>query len=130
MNIKEIQQEIINEFENINNWADRYARIVELGKKLPAMDNSNKIDSNLIRDCKMKTWVCSTYREGKVFYQIDSQSLIVRGVGSLIVKTLSGQSPTDIKNADLYFIDKVCQRSTEDIKNLIAIMKQKTNNNK
>ncbi len=128
MNIEEIQQEIINEFENIDNWADRYAYIVKLGKGLPAMDNSNKTDSNLIRDCKMKTWVCSTQKEGKVFYQIDSQSLIVRGIGSLIVRTLSGQSPADIKNANLHFIDKVCQRNTENIKNLIATMKQKTDN--
>ncbi len=107
MSIQETQKEIINEFKIFDNWMDKYNYLIKLGKDLPPIDSKYKIEDNLIKGCQVKTWFHSTFKNGRVFYDINSRSVIVKGLIALLVRILSGQKPEDIKNADLYFIDKV-----------------------
>lgn len=107
MTIQEIQEEIINEFKIFDNWMDKYNYLIELGKDLPPIDSKYKIEGNLIKGCQVETWFHSTFKDGKVFYDIDSKSMTIKGIIALLIKVLSGQKPEDIKNADLYFIDKI-----------------------
>lgn len=107
MTIQEIQEEIINEFKIFDNWMDKYNYLIKLGKDLPPIDSQYKIEDNLIKGCQVKTWFHSAFKDRKVFYDIDSRSVIIRGIIALLIKVLSGQKPEEIKNADLYFIDKI-----------------------
>ena len=107
MTIQEIQEEIINEFKIFNNWTDKYNYLIKLGKDLPPIDSKYKIEGNLIKGCQVKTWFHSAFKDGKVFYDIDSKSVIIRGIIALLIRVLSGQKSKDIKDADLYFIDKI-----------------------
>lgn len=106
MTIQKIQEKIISEFKGFDNWTDKYNYLIKLGKDLPSIDPKFKIDDCLIRGCQVKTWFHSSHKDGKVFYDIDSESMIVRGIIALLIKVLSGQKPENIKNADLYFIDE------------------------
>ncbi len=107
MTIQEIQEEIIKEFKIFDNWMDKYNYLIKLGKDLPPIDSKHKTEDNLIKGCQVKTWFHSALKDGKVFYDIDSRSVIIRGIIALLIRVLSGQKPEDIKNADLYFIDKI-----------------------
>ncbi len=107
MTIQEIQEEVIGEFKIFDNWIDRYNYLIKLGKNLPSIDLKDKIEDNLIKGCQVKTWFFSIFKDGKVFYNIDSESMIIKGIITLLIKILSGQKPEDIKNVDLYFIDKI-----------------------
>lgn len=107
MTIEKLQEEIINEFKVFDSWMDKYNYLIELGKDLPPIDSQYKTEDNLIKGCQVKTWFCSIIKDGKAFYIIDSTSIIVRGIINLLRRVLSGQKPEDIKNADLYFIDKI-----------------------
>lgn len=112
MTIEERQEEIINEFKNFDNWMDKYNYLIKLGKDLPPMDSKYKIEDNLIRGCQVKTWFHSTFRNGKVYFDIDSISAIIKGFIVLLIRVLSAQKPEDIKNTDLYFIDKAGLRES------------------
>lgn len=107
MTIQEGQEETINEFKILDNWIDKYNELAKLGKALPPIDSKYKTEDNLIKGCQVKTWFHSTFKDGKVFYDIDSSSILIRGIIALLIKVLSCQRPEDIKNADLYFIDKI-----------------------
>lgn len=107
MTINEIQNEIIDEFSDIEDWMDRYAYIIELGNQLPPLPNELKTPANLIEGCQSRVWIVAD-REGKnVRFQADSDALIVKGIVSLLLRVLSGHTPDEILNADLYFIDKI-----------------------
>lgn len=106
MTIDEIQEGIIDEFKNFDDGIDKYNYLVTLGKNLPSIDQKYKIEDNLIKGCQVETWFHSALKEGKVFYDIDSKSVMIRGIIALLIRVLSGQKPEDIRNADLYFIDK------------------------
>lgn len=107
MTIQEIQEEIISEFKIFNNWMDKHNYLIKLGKKLPLIDSKYKTENNLINGCQVETWFHSSFKDGKVFYDIDSRSMMIKGIIALLIKVLSNQKPEDIKNADLYFIDKI-----------------------
>lgn len=107
MTIQEIQEEIINEFKIFDNWMDKYNCLIKLGKDLPPIDSKYKIEDNIIKGCQVKTWFHSAFKDGKVFYDIDSKSVIIKGIIALLIRVLSGQKSKDIKDADLYFIDKI-----------------------
>ena len=107
MTIQKIQKEIINEFKIFDNWMDKYNYLIKLEKDFPPIDSKYKIEDNLIKGCQVKTWFHSAFKDEKVFYDIDSRSVIIRAIIALLIKVLSGQKPEDIKNADLYFIDKI-----------------------
>lgn len=107
MTIREAQEKIINEFKIFDNWMDKYNYLIRLGKDLLPIDLKYKTEDNLIKGCQVKTWFRSAFKDGKIFYEIDSSSLTTKGIIALLIKVLSGQKPEDIKNADLYFIDKI-----------------------
>ncbi len=107
MTIQEIQEEIINEFKNLDDWMDKYKHLIKLGKDLPPIDSKYKTEENIIKGCQVKTWFHSAFKNEKVFYDIDSRSVMIRGIISLLIRVLSDQKPEDIKNAELYFIDKI-----------------------
>jgi len=107
MTIQEIQEEIIKEFKDFNDPMDKYNYLIKLGKDLPPIDLKYKTEENIIKGCQVKTWFYSSFKDGKVFYEIDSSAVMIRGFIALLIRVLSGQQPEDIKNADLYFIDRI-----------------------
>jgi len=107
INIREAEKEVIKKFRVFDDWIDKYTYIIKLGRNLPSMNLEYKIDENIIKGCQLKTWFYSDYKDGRVFYNIDSMSAIIKGISALLIKVLSGQKPEDIKNADMNFIDKI-----------------------
>jgi cysteine desulfuration protein SufE len=107
MTIKEQQDEIIADFELFGDWMDKYEYIIQLGKDLPLIDPQYKIDENLIRGCQSKVWMHAEFKEGKIFFTADSDAVITKGLVSLVIRVLSGHTPREIVDADLYFIDAI-----------------------
>ena len=105
--IAETEDEIVEEFGLFDEWEDRYEYIIDMGKKLPPMPESDKKDENRIRGCQSTVWMASEYREGKVHYRADSDAVIVKGLISMLIRVLSGHSPQDIVKAELGFIDRI-----------------------
>ena len=107
MTINDIQDEIIEEFEGFDDWMDRYAYIIELGNAMPPLEERYKTSDNLIDGCQSRVWLQADYADGLVTYQADSDALIVKGIVSLVVRVLSGHTPQEILDADLYFIERI-----------------------
>lgn len=107
MTINEIQDEIIEEFSIFDNRNDSYNYIIELGKNLPPYPEQFRTDDKLIKGCQSKVWVHPYIQAGKVLFYGDSDSTLVKGLVSLVVRVLSNQKAEDIVKADLYFIDKI-----------------------
>ena len=107
MKIEEIENEIINEFEQFDEWLDKYNYIIELGKSLPLIDEKYKTDQYVITGCQSKVWLHASFDDGKVFFEADSDAIITKGIVGLLIRVLSGQTPADILNSKLEFIDKV-----------------------
>lgn len=105
--INNIQDEIIDEFSDLDDWMDRYAYIIELGNSLDTLDESQKTPDNLIDGCQSRLWLDAQYNDGVVTYRADSDAIIVKGIVALLIRVLSGQAPQDIVDADLYFIDRI-----------------------
>lgn len=107
MTINEIQNGIIEEFQDFTEWMDRYAYIIELGGALPQLDESLKTPENLIEGCQSRVWIhASLDEDGRIHYKADSDALIVKGIVALLLRVLSGHKPDEILNTDLYFIEK------------------------
>ena len=94
--INQLQDEIIEEFEGFDDWMDRYAYIIELGNAMPALDEQYKTPDNLIDGCQSRVWLQADYTDGVIHLQADSDALIVKGIVSMLVRVLDGQSPRDI----------------------------------
>jgi len=107
MTINEKQDELIEEFEFLSDWMDKYEHIIEEAKELPEMDPAFKQDKYIIKGCQSKVWLYPEFKEGKLYFQADSDAIISKGLVGLIVRVLSGFTPQEIKDADLYFIDKI-----------------------
>ena len=105
--INQIQDEIIEEFSDMDDWMDRYAYIIELGNGLDALEESLKTPDNLIDGCQSRLWLDAQYNDGVVTYRADSDAIIVKGIVAMLIRVLSGQKPQDIVDADLYFIDRI-----------------------
>ena len=105
--INEIQDEIIDEFSGLTDWMDKYSYIIEMGNALPPLDEKYKTPDNLIEGCQSRVWVNATYEGGVIRFDADSDAIIVKGIISMLVRVLSGQTPADILAADLYFIDEI-----------------------
>ena len=105
--INQLQDEIIEEFSDMDDWMDRYAYIIELGNGLDALDESLKSPDNLIDGCQSRLWLDAQYNDGVVTYRADSDAIIVKGIVAMLIRVLSGQKPQDIVDADLYFIDRI-----------------------
>ncbi|MCM1483632.1 MAG: SufE family protein [Muribaculaceae bacterium] len=107
MTIDRIQDEIIEEFSEVDDWMDRYAMIIDLGNSLPAIDPCFKTPEHLIEGCQSRVWLNAEERDGKVYYTADSDAIIVRGIIALLIKVLNGHTPREIIDAKLYFIDRI-----------------------
>ncbi|MCQ2324339.1 MAG: SufE family protein [Paludibacteraceae bacterium] len=107
MTINEIQDEIIDEFSCFDDWMDRYSMLIELGNGLPPFPESDRTDTNLIDGCQSKVWFTAHIEDSMVIYQGDSDAILVKGIVALLIRVLSGHTPKEIVDADLYFIDQI-----------------------
>ena len=107
MTVNQIQDEIVDEFSDIEDWMDRYAYIIDLGNALPAIDEKFKTPAHIIEGCQSRVWLYAEMVGDKVVYTADSDAIIVKGIISLLIKVLSEHTPDEILNAELYFIDKI-----------------------
>lgn len=111
MTIKEQQDELIADFELFDNWDDRFEYIIEMGKNLPLIDPQYKTEDNLIRGCQSSVWLHAEYKDGKMFFTADSNAVISKGLVAMVIRVLSEQTPKDIADADIYFMDASGLRS-------------------
>lgn len=107
MTIDEIQQDIIAEFSVYEDWMDKYAYLIEMGNNLAPMDQQYKTDQNLIRGCQSQVWLNADLNEGTLFFQGESDALIVKGLVALLLRVVNGQPIKEIMDADFYFIDQI-----------------------
>ena len=107
MSIKEIEEQIIEEFSVYEDWMDKYNYLIELGKDLRVIDEKYKVQNNLITGCQSRVWLHAEYRDGKIYFSADSDAVITKGLVSLMIRVLDGQSPDDILNAELGFLEKI-----------------------
>jgi len=105
--IEEIEKEIAEEFSLFDSWDDKYEYIIDLGKKLPPLEDQYKMDENRVRGCQSIVWLVADYRDGKILYKAESDAVIVKGLISMLIRVLSGQSPDDIIQAKLNFIQQI-----------------------
>ena len=106
-NIKDIENGIVEEFELFDEWSDKYQYIIELGQKLPPLDEKYKKDEYKIKGCQSSVWLNSYEKDGKMYFEADSDSTFVKGEIALLIRVLSGQKPEDIISNQLEFIDKI-----------------------
>jgi cysteine desulfuration protein SufE len=111
MTINEKQDELVADFSMMEEWMDKYEYIIQLGKELPLIAEQYKTDDNLIKGCQSRVWLHTELKDGKLFFTGDSDAVITKGLISLMISVLSGQTPKDIATADLYFIDAIGLRS-------------------
>jgi len=107
MKIKEIQDEIIDEFSLFDNWMEKYEHLIELGKTIQIIDNKYKIDSNLIKGCQSKLWLHAELKNGKVIFSADSEAIITKGIAAILLRVFSNQHPEDIIKSNLDYIEKI-----------------------
>jgi cysteine desulfuration protein SufE len=107
MTIKEIQEEIIDEFSMFDDWMERYEYIIDLGKSLPLIDSQHKIDANLIKGCQSKVWLHSELKEDTLVFTADSDAILTKGIVALLLRVFSDQKAEDILAADTSFIDQI-----------------------
>lgn len=107
MTINEMQDEVIAEFSDFDDWMDRYQLLIDLGNEQPPLDAKYKTDQNLIEGCQSRVWLQADEVDGKVILQAESDALIVKGIIALLIKVLSGHTPDEILEADLYFIPRI-----------------------
>ena len=105
--IAEIEKEIIEDFELFDDWTQKYEYIIELGQKLPTLDDTYKIYENKIKGCQSSVWLNGYEKDGRIFFEADSDSTFVKGEIALLINVLSNQKPEDIVNAELGFIDAI-----------------------
>jgi cysteine desulfuration protein SufE len=107
MTIKEIQEEIIDEFDMFEDWMERYEHLIELGKSLPIIDAQYKVDENIIKGCQSKVWLHSELQGDKIQYTADSDAILTKGLVALLLRVFTNQTPQDILAADTQFIDEI-----------------------
>ena len=107
MKIEETTSAIVSEFENFDDWMDKYNYLIEISRELPVIDPKLKINENLISGCQSKVWLNAGYNLGKIDFSADSDAIITKGIVALLIRVLSGRTPAEILNADLYFIDRI-----------------------
>jgi cysteine desulfuration protein SufE len=107
MTIKEIQEEIIDEFSMFDDWMERYEYIIELGKNLPLIKEEFKTENNLIKGCQSKVWLQGEQKNDKVVFTADSDAILTKGIIAILIRAFSNQSASDIINSDMAFIDEI-----------------------
>ena len=107
MTIKDIQEEIIDEFAMFDDWMQRYEYMIELGKSLPLIDEQYKTDNNLIKGCQSKVWVHAELKGDKIVFTADSDAIITKGIAAILIRVFSNQHPKNIIEANTDFIDEI-----------------------
>ncbi|MES2805121.1 MAG: SufE family protein [Bacteroidota bacterium] len=107
MKIKDIQEEIVDEFSMFDDWMERYEYIIELGKKLPMIKEEFKTENNLIKGCQSKVWLQGEQTDDTIVFTADSDAILTKGIIAILIRTFSNQSAKDILDADMDFIDKI-----------------------
>lgn len=107
MTIKEIQDEIIDEFSMFEDWEERYQYVIDLGKMLPLVEEQYKTEDNIIKGCQSKVWLHGEQQDGKVIFTADSDAILTKGIIAILIRVFSNQSPKDILDADTAFIDEI-----------------------
>lgn len=105
--IVEVENEIIEEFSVFEDWMDKYEYIIELGKSVPMIEETQKTEANLIKGCQSRVWLSSEYRDGKIFFAADSDAIITKGIISLLVRVFNGRAPQEILSSDFSFVEKI-----------------------
>ena len=127
MTINEVQDEVIEEFSGLDDWMDRYQLLIDLGNEQEPLADEYKTESNLIDGCQSRVWLQADYPDGQLQFRAESDALIVKGIVALLIRVLSGHTPQEILDADLYFIDRIGLRehlSPTRSNGLLAMMKQ------
>jgi cysteine desulfuration protein SufE len=127
MTIREKQEEVIEEFSAIDDWMDKYSMLIELGNDLDCLEEVHREEQNLIEGCQSKVWLYANMNNDKIEFQGDSDAIIVKGIVALLLRVLSGHTPDEILNTDLYFIDKIGLKehlSPTRSNGLVAMIKQ------
>ena len=125
--INEKQDEVIEEFEGFTDWMDKYQMLIDLGNDLEPLNAKYKTEQNLIDGCQSRVWLQADYKDGLLYFTADSDALITKGIIALLIEVLSAQTPKDIADADLYFIDRIGLRdhlSPTRSNGLLAMVKQ------
>ncbi|ADV48926.1 Cysteine desulfuration protein SufE [Cellulophaga algicola DSM 14237] len=107
MNIKEIQNDIVDEFSMFDDWMQRYEYMIDLGKSLPLIEAQYKTDDNIIKGCQSKVWVHADLKDNKLVFTADSDAIITKGIIAILIRAFSNQKPKDIIDADTAFIDEI-----------------------
>ena len=107
MTINETQDEIIEEFSALDDWMDKYQLLIDLGSEQEPLDEKYKTEQNLIDGCQSRVWLQADYVDGKIHFSAESDALIVKGIVALLIRVLSGHTPQEILDADLYFIEQI-----------------------
>lgn len=105
--INEIEEEIVENFSLFDTWEEKYEYIIELGKKLPPLDDQHKKEENIIKGCQSTVWLVARNENGRIYYEADSDAVIVKGLISMLIQVLSGQSADEILHADISFINRI-----------------------
>lgn len=105
--IRDTEREIVEEFALFDSWDDKYEYIIDLGKKLPVLAQEHKKDENKVRGCQSTVWLVASLKDGKVFFEADSDAVIVKGLISMLIRVLSGRTPDEILEAPLHFINEI-----------------------
>ena len=125
--INELQDEVIEEFSDFDDWMDRYQLLIDLGNEQEALDNKYKTESNLIDGCQSRVWLQADYVDGLLHFSAESDALIVKGIVALLIRVLDGHTPQEILDAELYCIDRIGLRdhlSPTRSNGLLAMIKQ------
>ena len=107
MTIKDKQAQIVEEFSFMEDWMDKYEYLIELGRKLPPLEDASKTEKNLIKGCQSRVWLDVKREDGRLYFRADSDALITKGIVSLLVIVFSGHTPSEILDADISFIDQI-----------------------
>ncbi|MCR4854337.1 MAG: SufE family protein [Prevotella sp.] len=107
MTINELQDEVIEEFSGFDDWMDKYQLLIDLGNEQEPLGEKYKTESNLIDGCQSRVWLQADYRDGLLWFTAESDALIVKGIVALLIRVLSGHTPQEILDAELYFIDQI-----------------------
>jgi len=107
MTIKEVEQQVIDDFAIFTDWMDKYEYLIELGKNVPVISDKAKLESNLIKGCQSRVWLDAEIKDGKIFFSADSDAIITKGIISLLIRVFSGRTPQEILQANLDFITEI-----------------------
>jgi len=127
MTINQLQDNIIEDFSQFDDWMDKYSLLIDLGNSLEPLDEKQKTPQNIIEGCQSRVWLDAEMKDGIIYYRGESDAVLVKGLVSLLIQVLSGHTPDEIINTELYFIDKIGLRehlSPTRSNGLLAMVKQ------